>query len=462
MKMVMGALNGVRLQNLMTASVGKCSRVTAAVAYATANNDFFEHCFNQNTYVEYFGLLDEDEAVSIPVLERLVEAAPIQCAPRLLKGYFHSKIIWWHGFGVYIGSANLTSPAWSSNVECGVFYEEEEVLGTHIQADLEGQFAYLRKHSGPVTRQLIDGLKRLRPLQAAMHRERQKLEDKFAEVTKEVPTHVGLASGGKRSDDVGFTSFTQEWNETLDLLRNLAREFHQLGSRPRWVRPDVEPAVHFDQFLHAYYYDLVKTGREGVDTAKSIEVVNRAFERNRTNPKAALQRAAEWWSALPAAPYDEDDFMHRAAPMIRAYFAKDRLPQWTLEDFQRVFFEVHAFKMHARQVKNKYLDLPPDHKANILSRSDMVAARIWQSSREANQKPLLDMLQFLVWGTQPSSVVERLYMAVNDKDLRFERLGQSSLGEALGWARPDLLPPRNNRTNKALRCLGYPVALFSE
>jgi hypothetical protein len=462
MKMVMGALNGVRLQNLMTASAGKCSRATAAVAYATANNGFFEHCLSQGIYVEYFGLLDEDDAVSIPVLEKLVEAAPLQCSPRLLKGHFHSKIIWWHGYGVYIGSANLTNSAWTSNVECGIFYEEDEVLGTHIQTDLESQFSYLRKHSGPVTRQLIDGLKRIRPLQAAVNRERQKMADKFAEATKEIPTHVGLASGGKRPDDVGFTNFTQEWNETLDLLRNLAREFHKLDVHPKWIAPDVEPAVHFDQFLHAFYYDLVKTDRNSADNSKSVEVVNRAFELNRSNPRAALERAAKWWSALPVAPYDEDDFMHRAAPMIRGYFLKDRLPHWSLRDFQNVFFEVHAFKMHARQVKNKYLDLPVDHKTNIRERSDLVAARIWNAPREATQKSILEMLQFLIWGSNPSSVVERLYMAVKDDDLRFERLGQSSLGEAVGWARPDLLPPRNNRTNKALRCLGHPVTLFSD
>lgn len=462
MKLVMGALNGVRLQNLMTASAGRCSRVTAAVAYATGNNTFFEHCFSQGIYVEYFGLLDEDEAVAIPILEKLLEAAPIQCTPRLIKGHFHSKIIWWHGYGVYIGSANLTNSAWNSNVECGVFYYEEEVLGTHMQVDLESQFAYLRKHSGPVTRQLIDGLKHIRLQQASVSRERQKLTDKFSQASKEFPTHTGLASGGQRPDNVGFTNFAQEWNETLDLLRNLAREFDNLGLRPKWISHDVESAVHFDQFLHAYYYNLVKTRLDGIDDSRSIEIVNRAFERNRANPKSALEKAAEWWSTLSAAPYEEDDFMHRAAPLIRASFAKERLPNWTLKEFQQVFFEVHAFKMHARQVKNEYLGLPKDHKTNVRERSNILADRIWHSSREATQKPLLDMLEFLVWGTNPSSVVERLYMAVKDETFRFDRLGQSSLGEALGWARPDLLPPRNNRTNKALRCLGYSVALFSE
>jgi hypothetical protein len=44
MQVVMGELNGVRLINLMHEAVGKCSRVTASVAYATDGTPFFEHC----------------------------------------------------------------------------------------------------------------------------------------------------------------------------------------------------------------------------------------------------------------------------------------------------------------------------------------------------------------------------------------------------------------------------------
>jgi hypothetical protein len=41
MKVVMGAMNGVRLLDLMNAATKKCSRATAAVAYATHNSPFF-------------------------------------------------------------------------------------------------------------------------------------------------------------------------------------------------------------------------------------------------------------------------------------------------------------------------------------------------------------------------------------------------------------------------------------
>ncbi len=41
--------------------------------------------------------------------------------------------------------------------------------------------------------------------------------------------------------------------------------------------------------------------------------------------------------------------------------------------------------------------------------------------------------------------------------IRFKCSGISSIAEVVGWARPEDTPPRNGRTNKALRALGYPV-----
>ena len=125
MRIVMGELNGVRLLQLMNDSVGKCSHVTAAVAYATRSDPFFEHCLEQRTPVDFYGLLDEDAAVSVPLLRFMLHAGPLAFNPRLIKGHFHSKIIWWHGFGAYIGSASLgrslsrrLSADWERHSQC--------------------------------------------------------------------------------------------------------------------------------------------------------------------------------------------------------------------------------------------------------------------------------------------------------------------------------------------------------
>jgi hypothetical protein len=50
-----------------------------------------------------------------------------------------------------------------------------------------------------------------------------------------------------------------------------------------------------------------------------------------------------------------------------------------------------------------------------------------------------------------------MWDALTDSRRKVELLGVSSLGEIVGWALPDLYPPRNGRTSKSLRSLGYDV-----
>ena len=461
MRVVMGEMNEVRLLEIMNGAAGQCSRVTAAVAYATDANIFFQHCFDNKIFVEYFGLLDEDTAVSIPVLERLLRAGPLAADPRLIKGHFHSKIIWWHGYGAYIGSANLTSAAWYTNVECGVFFTEAEILGTQMQLDLEQQFAYLRSVSSPVTDELVKALKKLGNFERQVDLAKATLRSRFDEATKDVPVHHGLTTSKASGDGSRFSRFTTEWNDTLQLLRGLCMEFQRLNKRPRWVAPDADPTVHFDQFLHAYYYVRIRDEGGEAEGEKSVELVNRAFAAHRHDPAAALREGAAWWASLDEAPYGEDKFIGTTAPMMKTKFSREQLGGWGITDFQEVFFNVNAFRMHARQIRNAKFGLAGDHRESVEKRSDRLAEWLWNQPRTESQKHIRELLEFLIWGSDSQSMAERLWLVTNDPIWCYDHLGESSLGEAIGWARPDVYPPRNNRTNKALRALGHYVRLFS-
>jgi hypothetical protein len=461
MQIVMGEMNGVRLLDFMNAAPEKCTHVTAAVAYATHNNPFFDHCLKHKIHLEYFGLLDEDQAVSVSVLQQLLDAGPLAASASLIKGHFHSKIIWWHGFGAYIGSANLTSNAWFTNVECGVFFEEGEIIGTKTQADLEQQFEYLRTNSAPVTKELLKALSSLSPAEKSVYVARRKLKEQFDLATKDIPTHAGLTTYGPHVRNNAFTKFSTEWSNTLQLLRGLSGDFHRLNRRPVWVAADADPTVHFDQFLHAYYYVRVREEKEEFETAKSVELVNHVHSRNKLDKAKALREAVDWWSSLETAPYGEDKFISTIAPGMRERFAPEVLARWTLQDFQEVFFDVHAFRMHARQVRNVTLGLPKNHNETVQARSNRVAKWLWEQPRSESQKHIRELLQFVIWGPSPDNIAERLWLAVTDDKWRYDHFGQSTLGEAIGWARPDAYPPRNNRTNKALKALGHDVRMFS-
>src|SRR5947208_1501193 len=136
MKPVLGGLNKVRLDELMRQAAAFTTSVEVAVAYAS-DSALFDHSWIANIPLTFYGLLDKDTPVSIPILQKFLDRGSERARCFLVRVFFHSKVIWWHGFGVYIGSANLTQAAWWKNVEAGVFIPEDELAGTETEIALE-------------------------------------------------------------------------------------------------------------------------------------------------------------------------------------------------------------------------------------------------------------------------------------------------------------------------------------
>ncbi len=65
----------------------------------------------------------------------------------------------------------------------------------------------------------------------------------------------------------------------------------------------------------------------------------------------------------------------------------------------------------------------------------------------------------MLYGGPEDDLPARLWEATTEGPWKIDHLGVSALGELVGWALPNRFPPRNNRTSKALRSLGYAVAV---
>ena len=90
--------------------------VWAAVAYATDAKDsgsLIRWCFDNGIPLKFWGRLDEEVPVRIEILNLFLNRQSPEFVCKLVK-HHHAKVIWWRGFGVYIGSANLTYSAWNS------------------------------------------------------------------------------------------------------------------------------------------------------------------------------------------------------------------------------------------------------------------------------------------------------------------------------------------------------------
>jgi hypothetical protein len=71
------------------------------------------------------------------------------------------------------------------------------------------------------------------------------------------------------------------------------------------------------------------------------------------------------------------------------------------------------------------------------------------------------VIDYVLHGGALNETSERLFKACNDTDLKILHMGVSMLGEMIGWAMPDDFPPRNGRTSKGLKALGFDVTIHS-
>jgi hypothetical protein len=63
-------------------------------------------------------------------------------------------------------------------------------------------------------------------------------------------------------------SFIDEWFSTLQMLRNIGSTVADDRNRPSWIPDTIPSGAQADQFLHAYYYNLVIEKRRSLYAEK--------------------------------------------------------------------------------------------------------------------------------------------------------------------------------------------------
>ncbi|WP_211183500.1 hypothetical protein [Thalassotalea sp. Y01] len=99
--------------------------------------------------------------------------------------------------------------------------------------------------------------------------------------------------------------------------------------------------------------------------------------------------------------------------------------------------------------------------ASTLTRKErMPLFATWlMSQRNKKGQNIRQILFDILYTGKPGSIWERIYAASKTEELWVSHYGINSIAEVIGWAQPETTPPRNGRTNKALRALGYPVRI---
>ena len=118
-----------------------------AVAYGSDSPPVLEWAWKNDIPLRYWCRYDHTVPVSTAILKKFLERKSFKYRCFLAPNFFHAKIIWFVGYGVYIGSHNLTDRAWNKNIEAGCFFTQSEIIRDSMDKELEDFFSYVNSKS---------------------------------------------------------------------------------------------------------------------------------------------------------------------------------------------------------------------------------------------------------------------------------------------------------------------------
>lgn len=445
MELIAGAINKRWLQNLVARHTPECTEVLAAVAYAGADNlELFEACKRHSKPLTYYGRYDESVPVAPGVVKWFLDQRSPNFTCRMVPDVLHAKIIWWVGVGAYIGSANLTNRAWASNIEAGTFVTEEELAGGPMLEELRTFFDVTDARAEAIDDQFYRHLLELQRMRASIDQAEYDFKRK---VKRHFPEGAGLVSVDKaKAQDRAFAEFARRWRESLQVLKDISEKVTRDENRPDWIPKGTPAGAQADQFVHAYYYQFVGGHKGG-------HLVDAAYSQNRLNPALALDEALAWWKQAEFDNQQERRSLLDWAPQLKDMLSRARVRNLNKDEFCIAMSMVHAVIDYGRKRPNSELGLPSVQQ-DTDTKVRLHAEQLWEARSPQGKTPL-EMLEYVIWGAGP--VEERIWAAARSDQWRLPWIQFSTLGEIVGWARPDDFPPRNDRTLKGLRALGYSV-----
>ncbi|TGD72181.1 phosphatidylserine/phosphatidylglycerophosphate/cardiolipin synthase family protein [Mangrovimicrobium sediminis] len=449
MQIFANKLNGQFLPNVLPDEKVEIDFVRAAIAYGNDATTLIENCLANRRRLDIWMRYDHTVPVAPALLRKLLASASSNIFCTLISDVLHSKVIWWKRYGVYVGSANLTDRAWMTNIEFGVFLPESELESAGSLGEIEDFFAQLESCEAAIglTEEIVaeqEAIQALRSKQIhSLDTEALKLRS-----VKTWGGPVEVSNKGKAIDKRRI-NFVKEWTEGLTFLREIAQQAPDF--RPRWLHEDVPPAWQADQFLHAYYYNEVQDGAR--------HPYEDFYVKHRADPAGAVVRTLQWWSRLPDPPSHEDEHCHVRAPIIQRFLAKDRLAHITLEDFIEVCAANHSTMDHVRRMRLSVLGLEDTPGATEHQRARAFASWLWEK-RNKKGESVVDLLKYVLDGGPAKELPNRIFDVTSLEERKLAHFGTNQVAELAGWARPELCPPRNGRTSKGLRALGYDVRIY--
>lgn len=460
MKLIANEVNNNYFLELVS-YVERAACIDIAVAYIT-DKEIFELAQRHNKPLNIWCRIDEDvNEKTLSLLHNIMfyEKAYV----RATYDFLHSKVIWFHGVGCYVGSANITTKAFYKNIELGVFFEED-VDGPEIFDELKTFFENLSVYTSPLTKHDIkriqqnfadrdndDDVKRLSKELADAKRKYIDIWDKLKETIFKGQKQPLREQSGKTLHQ---KRVIEEWKSCHILLTNYMHIYKNEYQRPKWVNADLPYFAEMDR-MFCWYYEGIK----GNDRA--LEAVIKHHEKNKDNPELHTRALFKEWSSSPDVP---DDFLlesfNERVPIVKRYLAKDKITYLTNDELAEVVYYCYALMDHIDQFKSlESLGLIRGDSDLRVPREEKARQYVERYLQGANGhgKTFLEILSYFIWNNSWAPWEKIWECTDKNSKWKYPGIDKSTLGELIGLARPDEYPVRNNRVSRALYALGFDV-----
>jgi len=466
MQLVANKVNDCWLENFVQLEANRqLEEIILAVAYVSNMDSIFKLASEKNVPLSLYALCDGMGNTNTDIIQYFLDASNTSWRLYLIRDFYHPKIMWFKGVGAYIGSANLSKRAWTSNVECGVWFTQDDLLKFSMIDELSSIIDVIQERSTEATKEILKAIKTLQisPSRAKLRNEELAFEKIVNESLKNILGERSIIDVMSRHEIGGDArkNFINEWNQGLTLLRKITALFDsQKMNWPSWVSHDVNPSIVQDQATE-WFWDINfrKTGDSKTELLK-------AHDRNCLNPDTALNSMIlEWQKTSHEKGSDWLYWMNNSPKELQLLLKQSEIRLLDEEKLDRIIYLCHSSREHARQISNLELGLDANETRTREERCSLFAKYLLEQ-RSAGIKTIQEVLEFVIWGDKTEMNYEheaaaRIWLAVTDPNWKISHLGVNILGELIGYARQDEFPPRNNRVSKTLYALGYSGINFS-
>ena len=342
---------------------------------------------------------------------------------RYFTGRFHAKIFVFDNAAM-LGSANLTQAGFGGNREAVACFSSKDE--SDAVDDVRGLFTELWESADVLTPEILSAF---RAAWFALPKNTQDADRIISDaVGRAEPTTISVQKPKNASERLFLQGLRRKIHEQYgrafdEVARVLQEENLERGQLTGLARP-----FHTNRFLN--WVRLEKAPGEGTWLEAPI--------RDEAGRREELRRlGTDWRSASDdRVPNDYEDRL-RAVDLV--FGTRERLSYASKDDLMDGILGLHAFSEQLRFVKGGLSELPKEFWRENAGDIDRVRAS----------------LDHLLFGT--GDFVARLHDNVYSPKWKLRMFGQFCSTELAGTVRPDLCPPVNGRTAKALRFVGFDV-----